>query len=67
MTPEMFQKRIIKHIDQSGGVNATARRLNVSPAFISLVYNGKKTASALILNDMKFSKTIITDYKEVKP
>lgn len=65
MSPEQFRKKVIKFIDEAGGVNAMAKRLSVSPQFISQVYNGHKQPTEVILDQMGYTKEIRISY-EVK-
>lgn len=58
MTPEQFQKKIVKWVDSGGGVSATARRLGVSPTYISQVYNGLKQPSDKLIGLMGYSREI---------
>ena len=68
MNSAEFQKKLIKYVDAGGGVNATARRLGVSPSFVSQVYTGNKAASEVILDAMGFRKEVklTANYYEVK-
>jgi len=68
MNREEFQKKLIKYVDSGGGVNATARRLGVSPSFISQVYTAQKAASGVILDAMGYTKEVrtVVNYFEVK-
>ena len=65
MSPELFRKKVIKFVDEGGGVNAMARRLGVSATFISQVYNGHKQPTDIILDAMGYTKEIRISY-EVK-
>lgn len=66
MSPEQFQKKIVKFVDESGGVNSTARHLGVSPTFVSQVYNGHKPPTDIVLNAMGYTKEIKISYEAAK-
>ena len=67
MSPEQFQKKIVKFVDERGGVNATARKLGVSCAFVSQVYNGHKLPTDVFLDAMGYTKEIKLSYEKIEP
>lgn len=65
MSPYQFQKKIIRFVDSGGGVSAVAKRLGVSPTFVSQVYNEKKQPSDNFIAAMGYEREIkiIVDYR----
>lgn len=66
MSPEQFQKKIVKFVDERGGVNSTARHLGVSSTFVSQVYNGHKPPTDVFLDVMGYTKEIKVSYEVAK-
>lgn len=66
MNAEAFRKKVVKFVDEAGGVNAMARRLGVSSTFISQVYNGHKQPTDIILDEMGYTKEVRISYEPKK-